>query len=241
MFGLPMWSRMHGTCGHCSISWIVFGQVAVVDADVEREAVVGQQLHAAHEAGLEAELQVRLELDDAPDALDDAAWPSPQRVEECARLVAVLQRRPGDDALDARVLRRPRLDPLRLQQRVGRLDLDLEVDHRLDRQALGVRAVLGQPVGLVRAGRWRRANSCGSGSGPRGAGARRRSETSGMASSSRSARGNHPCPIGLPGCHANGRAGEAASAAEHKRVGASSEAASSAPLRRQPELQTVNR
>ena len=84
----------------------------------------------------------------APHALDQRAGRD-QRVEEGARLLAVLQRRPGDDrpgcaGPPARALR----DPPRLQQRVGRLDLDLQVDHRLDLDPRGVLAVLGQAVGL---------------------------------------------------------------------------------------------
>ena len=109
--------------------------LGVIDTDVKREAVLSQHLDAAHETWLQAELRVRLRLDEAADALDQCLPRRVQRhqhVEEGAHLLAVLNRRRGDDPLKTRVLSGALDDPLHLQQLVLRREVDFHVDHRLD-------------------------------------------------------------------------------------------------------------
>src|SRR3954466_15036410 len=78
------------------------GQLSVVDADVERQAILGQQLHATQEIGPQAEIGLRLTLEQAAHAFDQRASCN-QRVEEAARSLAMLHRRMRDDRLDTRI------------------------------------------------------------------------------------------------------------------------------------------
>ena len=72
-------------------------------------------------------------------------------LKERTRLRAIFKGGTRHDALQARVDVGEARDMLRLDQLVGRGDVDLEVDHRLDVQAGRRRVVLGQPEHVVQA------------------------------------------------------------------------------------------
>src|SRR6185295_4871983 len=123
-------------------------ELAIVDADVEREAILSQQLHAIDKVGPQAEGRISLALEDAAYPLDARVDPH-QRVQVGARTGAVLHRRPGDDPLQAWVLPRAVSHPLRFEQAIGRLDIDLDIDPGGDIDAGRVRAIFIQGVAPI--------------------------------------------------------------------------------------------
>ena len=106
-------------------------ELSMVDAKVAGEPELRQQLRSPHEARSRRERVVILTLDHAAYPLDPRI-DCDERLEVGAALLAVFERRPGDDAQNPPVLV-PAFDgPPSFQQAIGRLDLDLQVHHRRD-------------------------------------------------------------------------------------------------------------
>ena len=102
-------------------------ELIVPNADVERQAVLRQQPQPIEKVRANVKIGVWFRLDQPPDAL--------QRLPELRQHIevrtghhAVFQRRPGDDARDARIALGLVGGPGRLQQAVGRSDVHLQVD-----------------------------------------------------------------------------------------------------------------
>src|SRR3954453_21423425 len=123
-------------------------QVLVEDAEIEREAVLRQDLDTANEVRTDAEIEVWLALVEAADTLD-ARIDGDHRVQERAGTVAVFKRRPRHDPQDRRTVFWLVGDPLRFEQGVGRGHLDLEVDDPFDVETSRVLAKLGQTERLA--------------------------------------------------------------------------------------------
>ena len=124
--------------------------VAVIDADVEGEVEIGERAHALDEIRPQAEIEIGLELDDAADAAQDVV--SRQALDIGRNSATLLQRCPGDHALDARIDPGETSDPFGLLLVLGGIDLALQEHHSLDIETLGRRRIAVEPIGLVEHG-----------------------------------------------------------------------------------------
>jgi hypothetical protein len=105
----------------------------MIDADIERQAVLCQHLNAMNERRTHAVRRVRLALQDAPHPLDQRTDLN-QCIEEGTRTGAIIERRPCHDTLKARLVRRYLHDMPRLPQRICRGDIHLDIHHCRDVQ-----------------------------------------------------------------------------------------------------------
>ena len=126
------------------------GHLWVMDANVEVQSILGQQLHAAQEIRAQAKVDIWFKLNDAADALDTRI--GGQLLQRRTGGLAQFQRRPRDDSLQPAVPLRQAIDPIGFFLELGEGHLCLQEDHFLYYDGSAGAVIVFQQVGLVEQG-----------------------------------------------------------------------------------------
>jgi hypothetical protein len=118
---------MNFTFGHCRTSFSVFASCVWLMQRSKLSPCRGSSCTPRTKSWLQAKFLIRLELDDAADALDERIRREPG--EFGLGRVALLQRRPRHDAADARIVLRHFRHPVGLLLKLRGVALALEKDH----------------------------------------------------------------------------------------------------------------